>query len=187
MIHILGGTARAGKSTAARRFTRSTGISSFSIDYLKMGLVRGLPEVGVDVYDDEGTAERLWPILRGMIRTYAEEEEDILLEGYYLLPDYVAEISSELGDLIRPCFLGFCEIAAADKVREMREHAPDGWAPRPGGWSDDDDAVRQIEHLKSVSCRIREKCVRHGFRYIDNNGNHSQALDEVVAYLTSST
>ena len=166
MIYLLGGAPRAGKTTASRMFTNRTGISSFSIDYLKMGLVRGMPDYGIDVYDDPGTAVKLWPILRGMVRTYAEEGENILLEGYYLLPAYVAELSDDLDGNIRSCFLGFCEIPALQKVREMRQHAPGGWSPVPVALSNEDDegAAQMIEHLKSVSREIKAECKQYGFR-----------------------
>jgi hypothetical protein len=188
MIYLLGGAPRAGKTTAGRKFTDRTGISCFSIDYLKMGLVRGMPDCGIDVYDDPGTAVKLWPILRGMVHTYAEEGEDILLEGYYLLPAYVAELSRDLDGHIRPCFIGFCEIPAMQKVREMRQHAPGGWSHGPGGWSTEDDegAAEMVEHLKSVSREIRAACAEYRLRYVDNAGNHEGALVEVVDYLAGS-
>lgn len=121
----------------------------------------------------------------GMIHTYAEEGESILLEGYYLLPVHVAELARDLDDLIRSCFIGFCEIPTMQKVHEMREHAPGGWAPHPGGWSsvDNEGAAEMVEHLKSVSREIRAECSRYGFRYIDNAGGHDGALAEVVDYL----
>jgi hypothetical protein len=182
MIYLLGGAPRAGKTTAGRRFTDLTGVSCFSVDYLKMGLVRGMPDFGIDVYDDPGTAVKLWPILRGMVHTYAEEGEDILLEGYYLLPAYVADLSRDLEGQIRSCFLGFCEIPTMQKVREMRQHAPRGWSRGPGGWPKDDDegAAEMVEHLKSVSREIRAECMEHGLRYVDIAGNHVDALAEVV-------
>ena len=185
MIYLLGGAPRAGKTTAARRFTDRTGVSCFSVDYLKMGLVRGMPEYGIDVYDDPGTAVKLWPILRGMVHTYAEEDEDILLEGYYLLPVYVAELSRDLDGNIRSCFIGFCEIPTLHKVREMREHDPGGWSRAPGDWSsvDNEGAAEEVEHLKSVSREIRAECMKYGFRYFDNAGDHDGALTEAVNYL----
>lgn len=179
MIYVLGGTARSGKTTTARLFTEHTGISRFSADVLKMGLVRGAPEFGVDVYDDAGTAVKLWPILRGMMRTCFEEQEDVLFEGYYLLPDYVAELRQDLGDQLRACFLGFCDVDTETKIAELRQHSPGGWTS-----DDDDEAVRMAEKLKDDSRRIRDDCARLGFRYFDNNTDHFGTLDSVVKYLS---
>ncbi|MBT3342635.1 MAG: hypothetical protein HN712_08100 [Gemmatimonadetes bacterium] len=181
MIYLLGGAPRAGKTTAAHRFVDRTGVSCSSIDFLKMGLVRGMPDYGIDLYDDPATAVKLWPILRGMIHTYAEEEESILIEGYYLLPAYAAELHRDLADRIRSCFIGFCEMDTMRKVRELREHAPGDWSS-----GDDEDAVEMAEHLKSVSREIRADCTRLGLRYFDNVESHDRTLDEVVAYLAGS-
>jgi hypothetical protein len=187
MIYLLGGAPRAGKTTAGHRFTERTGVSCFSIDYLKMGLVRGMPEFGLDVYDDSGTAEKLWPILRGMIHTYAEEDDSILLEGYYLWPVHVAQLSRELDVHIRSCFIGYCEIPTMQKVHDMREHDPGGWLRGPGGWSDESDegATEMVEHLKSVSRQIRAECMKYGFRYFDDAGDREGLLAEVTGFLAS--
>ena len=180
MVFLLGGAPRAGKTTAGHLFAERTGISCFSVDYLKMGLVRGMPDYGIDVYDDPGTAVKLWPILRGMIRTYVEEEESILLEGYYLLPEYAAEVHGDLGEHIRSCFIGFCEVPTMEKVRELRAHAP-------GDWSSDDDAqaTAWVEHLKSVSREIRASCAELGLKYCEITVNREGALGEAVDYLAS--
>jgi hypothetical protein len=45
-----------------------------------------------------------------MAMTYVEEAEDYLIEGTYLLPEYVAELHQTLEDRIRACFVGFAEI-----------------------------------------------------------------------------
>ena len=73
MLYLVGGSPRAGKPTIARRFVSKTGIPCFGLDYLKMGLARGLPEYGVDPNkDDLVTAKQLWPIVRGMAMTYVQ-------------------------------------------------------------------------------------------------------------------
>ncbi len=187
MIYLIGGTSRAGKTTVAHRFTERTGIPHFSIDYLKMGLVRGYPDLGINLYDDDGTAEKLWPILRGMIQTYVEEGEDVLMEGYYLLPSYVSEVSRQHPGQIQSCFLGFCDMATQDKIIEMRRHSPDGWLPRAGNWSDADDEeiAEAVDHLRAVSGRIRDDCRRLGLKYVELSADRDQSLDEVLVSLTA--
>jgi hypothetical protein len=82
MLYVVGGAPRAGKTPIDGKFTRDTGIPFFSIDYLKMGLSRGIPEYGViPNKDDLITAGQLWPVLQGMGRTYLENNGDNLLEG----------------------------------------------------------------------------------------------------------
>lgn len=67
MLYLLGGSPRAGKSTTARQFLCETGIPYFGLDYLKMGIARGLPEYGVDPNGgDLIIAKQLWPVVKGL-------------------------------------------------------------------------------------------------------------------------
>ena len=180
MLYVLGGTPRAGKTTIARGFTRATGIPWFGIDFLKMGLARGFPAYGVHPMEgDRKTARRLWPIVKEMALTYVEEEEDILLEGTYMLPEYVVELQAAVSEPMRACFVGFAEVDTRAKVEEMRRYT--------GGVGDwlhgEGDAVTNVEFLKEFSASIREACSQFGLKYFENSTDHPKVIDEVVSFL----
>jgi 2-phosphoglycerate kinase len=93
MIYLLGGASRTGKTTIARAFLAETGIPFFSLDFLMMGFVNGLPEYGVDSEADEMLiAEQLGPVVRFMIAAMVEEEIDYLVEGVQIHPRYAKEL-----------------------------------------------------------------------------------------------
>lgn len=94
MLYLLGGAARSGKSLVARKLLSAASIPYFSLDFLMMGLARGLPASGVDP-DTPSTevAERIWPVVRGMAANILEVELDYLIEGDSITPAQVAEIS----------------------------------------------------------------------------------------------
>ena len=181
MLHLLGGAPRAGKTTISHKFTRQTRIPSLGLDYLKMGLARGLPHLGIDPLEgDRITAGKLWPVVRGMAHTYVENREDILLEGACILPEYAAELCRDLPGQIHSCFVGYADIDTAAKVEQLRRYAGDN-----GDWSsdDDDEAIENVEFLKSFSQEIRLECERYGLRYFESSPDHWSTIDAVLRYL----
>ncbi len=80
MLYIVGGAARSGKSLIAHRFLQSAHIPYFSLDFLMMGVARGLPKSGVNP-DDPSTivGERLWPVVKPMCVNIIEVGVDYLL------------------------------------------------------------------------------------------------------------
>ena len=173
MLYVLGGTPRAGKTTIARSFTRKTGIPWFGIDFLKMGLARGVPECGVHPTEgDLKTARKLWPVVKEMALTYVEEEEDVLLEGTYLLPEYVVELQAAVSEPIRACFVGFVEVDTKAKVEEMRRYTGGvgDWLHGKG------DDVASVEFLKGFSASIRGACSQYGLKYFENSTDHPKTV-----------
>ncbi|MBT5877059.1 MAG: hypothetical protein HOH43_26800 [Candidatus Latescibacteria bacterium] len=183
MLYLLGGSPRVGKSTIAKQFLSEAGIPYFGLDYLKMGLARGLPEYGVDPNGgDLAIAKQLWPVVKGMAVTYIENGEDCLLEGTYLLPEYVAELHEEFGDSIRSCFMGYCEINTSEKVRNLREY---GAASGELDWTsnDDDEARQRVEFLKSFSVYVKTECDKYGLMYFESSSDHQDSMATVLRFL----
>ncbi len=182
MLYLLGGAARSGKSRAASKFKTVTGIPFFGLDYLMMGLTRGLPEYGIDPEEgDRLTASKLWPVVEGMALAYIENEEDYLLEGVCLLPEYVAQLASRIEGPLRACFIGFAEVDPAEKLYQIRR-----FGGIPGDWLkeyDDERALRTIESLKRFSFEIRDECERYNLRYFEILPDHSNTMHHVVQYL----
>ena len=183
MLYLLGGSPRAGKSKMARLFTSETGIPCFELDYLKMGIARGMPEYGLDPNGgDQTIARQLWPVVKGMAMTYVENGRDCLLEGTYLLPEYVVELQQLYRDRIRACFVGYAAIDTWDKVRQLRDY---GALSGEWDWSsnDDDEARQKVEFLKQFSVYMKAECDKYGLTYFENSSDHQKTIDEVVRFL----
>jgi len=183
MLYLLGGSPRVGKTTISKQFLLETGIPYFGLDYLKMGIARGWPECGVDPNGgDLVIAEQLWPVVKGMVLTLFERDEDYLLEGTYLLPKYVAELQQAVGDHQCACFVGDAEIDTLEKVRHIRDY---GKMNGEMDWSSDDDeeAIRHVEFLKAFSVYIKAECEKYGFMYFESSSNHAKTIANVVQFL----
>ncbi len=182
MLYLLGGAARAGKSTIARQFLAQTGIPFFCLDYLMMGFANGLPEAGVDPDDDElHVADRLWPILKPMATALVEDKVEYLIEGVQLRPRHVWELGQNLRGHVRACFVGFAGMDTTTKFQEMRRFGggPDDWLR-----DYDDEAVRaEIERLKAFSAHLKEECRKYGLKYVEISTDLQETVDRVVQYL----
>jgi hypothetical protein len=182
MLYILGGTARAGKSTIAARFLAETGIPYFCLDVLMMGLARGLPELGIDPEDDEQHVARMpWPVVEDMAHTMVENEEDYLFEGVQLRPQDVADLCLQLPGQVHACFIGFAETDPQAKFEEIRRYGGG-----PGDWLrelDDATVMTEVKRLIAQSQRIRDECERLGLRYFEIGTDRASAISEVAGYL----
>lgn len=181
MLLFIGGAARTGKGILVRRLLAEMQFSYLSLDVLKMGLTRGVPEY--EINPDDGpkiVAERLWPLVREMSVNLVEEGIDYAIEGE-LLPSHVDAFRQAHPEQVRGCFLGYGEIAPAQKLREIRAHA--GY---PNDWSSvylDSTLLELIEEMIGFSRYLRDECARYGFPYFDTSHDFVGTLDRVMGYV----
>ena len=65
-----------------------------SIDHLKMGLIRsGYTKLTPE--DDEELTEYLWPIVREMVKTAIENNQNLIVEGCYIPFDWEKDFERE--------------------------------------------------------------------------------------------
>lgn len=167
----------------SKQFLAETGVPYLGLDFLKMGMSRGLPEYGVDPNGgDLVIGKQIWSVVKGMALTLLEEGEDYLLEGTYLFPEYVAELQAVWSDHIRACCVGYAEMDTWEKVGYIRSY---GVASEHLDWSseDDDEARKQVEFLKAFSVYIRTECEKFGLKYFESKSDHTETLNEVVRFL----
>ena len=182
MLYILGGAARAGKSTIAQTLLAETGIPYFCLDYLMMGIANGLPAQGVDPDDDElQVGVLLWPIVESMAVAMLENAEDYLLEGVQLNPRHVRTLCNKFPGQVRACFVGYAEVDARAKFREIRRYGGglDDWLRE----YDDQRTLREVERLKALSQTLQDECDKYALKYIETAPNLAQTVEAVVRYL----
>ena len=183
MLYLIGGPGRSGKTTLALRLLRDHGIAYFSLDYLMMGLCRGLPESGVDPNRPEAeVAPLLWPVVRGMLRAMVENGEEYCLEGFVLTAEHIAEARGLFPGMIRGCCLGYCTAEPAEKLAQERSHpTTNPWpADRPEG-----DALEEFAVLRDASIRLRESCAEYDVRFFDTGSGFEQVIAGAARYLAA--
>ena len=87
MIVLITGASHTGKTALAQKLLEKYKYPYFSIDHLKMGLIRsGCTKLTPE--DDNELTGYLWPILREMIKTAIENKQNLIIEGCYIPFDW---------------------------------------------------------------------------------------------------
>lgn len=87
MVILIAGATHTGKTALAQRLMERYKIPYFSIDHLKMGLIRS-GQTSLTQYDDKELTQYLWPIVREMIKTAIENGQNLIIEGCYIPFDW---------------------------------------------------------------------------------------------------
>ena len=88
MIILITGASHTGKTALAQRLLEKYRYPYLSIDHLKMGLIRSGNTRLTPMSDDGDLTAYLWPIVREMIKTAVENEQNLIVEGCYIPFDW---------------------------------------------------------------------------------------------------
>ena len=88
MIILLTGASHTGKTALAQRLLEKYSYPYLSIDHLKMGLIRSGNTELTPMSDTDELTNYLWPIVREMIKTAIENEQNLIVEGCYIPFDW---------------------------------------------------------------------------------------------------
>ena len=112
MIILITGASHTGKTALAQKLLEKYKYPYFSIDHLKMGLIRS-GNTELTPMDDHELTEYLWPILREMIKTVIENKQNLIVEGCYIPFDWQKDFDSEYLDNIKY----YCLVMSAEYIR----------------------------------------------------------------------
>lgn len=94
MVILIAGTSHTGKTYLAQKLLEKYKYPYISIDHLKMGLIRS-KYTNISVEDDENLEKYLWPIVREIIKTNIENNQNIIIEGVYIPFNFKDDFSEE--------------------------------------------------------------------------------------------
>lgn len=83
MIILIAGSSHTGKTLLAQKLLEKYKYPYLSIDHLKMGLIRS-KNINLTVEDDDKLTDYLWAIVREIIKTNIENNQNIIIEGCYI-------------------------------------------------------------------------------------------------------
>ena len=122
MITLIAGTSHTGKTYLAQRLLEKHGWPYLSLDHLKMGLIRsGYTDLTVE--DDDALTALMWPIVREMIKTAIENEQNLVIEGCYLPYDWRKDFDEEYLPHIRFVCLVMTERYLRERFDDVRHYA----------------------------------------------------------------
>lgn len=87
MVILIAGSSHTGKTLLAQQLLEKYKYPYLSIDHLKMGLIRS-ENTNLTVSKDKKLTEYLWNIVKEIIKTNIENDQNIIIEGCYIPFDW---------------------------------------------------------------------------------------------------
>ncbi len=94
MILLIGGASHTGKTALAQRLLEKYKFPYLSIDHLKMGLIRSGNTTLNPTSDDMKLTDYLWGIVKEIIKTAVENNQNLIIEGCYIPFDWAKDFDS---------------------------------------------------------------------------------------------
>lgn len=124
MVILIAGASHTGKTLLAQRLLEQTQFPSLSIDHLKMGLIRSSC-TPLTPADDDRLTEYLWPIVREMVKTAIENEQNLIVEGCYIPCRWQQDFSPTYLSHLTGCFLVMSHRYIETHWADITAHAND--------------------------------------------------------------
>ncbi len=122
MILLITGASHTGKTALAQKLLEKYKYPYLSIDHLKMGLIRS-GNTELTPLDDRELTGYLWPIVREMIKTAVENEQNLIVEGCYIPFDWAEDFEREYLDNIRYYCLVMSEKYIKTHFADIKKYA----------------------------------------------------------------
>lgn len=113
MIALIAGASHTGKTALSQKLLEKYKYPYFSIDHLKMGLIRSGNTELTPTSDDSDLTAYLWPIVREMIKTAIENKQNLIVEGCYIPFDWAKDFEKEYLNSIKY----YCLVMSKDYIR----------------------------------------------------------------------
>ena len=123
MVVIITGASHTGKTVLAQKLLEKYKYPYLSIDHLKMGLIRSRNTDLTPLSDDKLLTSYLWPIVREMIKTAVENEQNLIVEGCYVPFDWTEDFDREYLENIRYYFLIMSEKYITAHFSDIKKYA----------------------------------------------------------------
>lgn len=159
MVLLIAGASHTGKTLLAQRLLHRHGWPYLSIDHLKMGLIRsGLCPLTPESDEAELTGF-LWPVVREMVKTAIENDQNLVVEGCYIPFSYADDFEEEYRPHLKYTCLVFSEAYIRGHFGDILRHAS-------AIEQRDDDSDCTIGWLLEANARNLAQCRLHGCDYI---------------------
>lgn len=113
MVILITGASHTGKTILAQKLLEKHKFPYISIDHLKMGLIRSGNTDLTPLSENEELTKYLWPIVREMIKTAIENQQNLIIEGCYIPFDWAADFEKEYLDNIKY----YCLVMSENYIR----------------------------------------------------------------------
>ena len=114
MIILIAGASHTGKTFFAQKLIEKYHYPCLSIDHLKMGLIRSNNTNLTPLSDDNELTSYLWPIIKEIIKTAIENNQNLIIEGCYIPFDWQKDFDLAYLDNIKY----YCLVMSEDYINK---------------------------------------------------------------------
>ena len=159
MIILITGASHVGKTYFAQKLLEKYKYPYLSIEHLKMGLIRSKQTDLTPMSEDAELTKYLWPIVREIIKTAIENNQNLIVEGCYIPFDWEKDFEQEYLNNIRY----YCLVMSEEYIRN---HFADikGYASVIENRTDDDYCT--LETVLEDNRKVLELAIAHKVNYI---------------------
>ena len=157
MVVLITGATHTGKTALAQKLLEKYHFPYLSIDHLKMGLIRS-GQTRLTPFDDEQLTPYLWNIVKEMVKTAIENEQNLIVEGCYIPFDWQKDFSKEYLENIKYYCLVMSERYIKTHFDDIVDYA-NIIEKRL-----DDECV--LEELIGETARVLEEVKKRGLEYV---------------------
>ncbi|MGN1348836.1 MAG: adenylate kinase [Acutalibacteraceae bacterium] len=170
MIILISGASHTGKTALAQKLLEKYKFPYLSIDHLKMGLIRSGQTSLTPTSEDKALTDYLWPIVREIIKTAIENNQNLIVEGCYIPFDYSKSFSDEYLKDIKYCCLVMSEKYILNHFGDIKKYA--GVIENRG---DDEDCT--IESVLRDNKEVLKKCRAYSVNYLLIDGEYKTDIE----------
>lgn len=123
MIFLISGASHTGKTALAQKLLEKYKYPYLSIDHLKMGLIRSGQTQLTPLSEDEELTAYLWPIVREMIKTAVENNQNLIVEGCYIPVTWAEDFEEEYRSHIKHYCLVMSEQYIGNHFEDIQKYA----------------------------------------------------------------
>ncbi len=159
MIILITGASHTGKTALSQRLLEKYKYPYFSIDHLKMGLIRSGHTQLTPMDSDDDLTAYLWPIVCEMIKTAIENGQNLIVEGCYIPFNWQDYFEKEYLDNIKYCCLVMSEKYIKNHFDDIKKYASVIEKRLDDEWC-------TIESVLQDNARILELAQKHKMNYV---------------------
>lgn len=169
MIILIAGASHTGKTKLAQRLLEKYKYPYLSIDHLKMGLIRS-GNTNLTPEDDDVLTPYLWNIVKEMIKTAIENNQNLIVEGCYIPFDWKKDFDHEYLESIRY----YCLVMTRDYIEKHFDDIK-SFANVIENRGDDPDCT--TDNVIRDNAYNLTMCRKHGCNYILIEENYNVDIE----------
>ncbi|MBO7530599.1 MAG: adenylate kinase [Lachnospiraceae bacterium] len=172
MIILITGASHVGKTVLSQRMLEKYKYPCLSIDHVKMGLIRsGYTDLTPE--DDDELVDYLWPVIREMVKTAVENNQNLIIEGCYIPFDWRKDFDENYLQSIRFICLAMSDEYIDTHFADIKEHASDIEARL-------DDSYCTVDQLKEDNHKVIEGYQKFGEKIMLIDSDYEKTIGDIL-------